>query len=194
MTPRALEDLLHEGLKTVLPPKFSSDFTHHSNLEQAMNRFLPLVGNIGPDWESCVQFSCENLCFDDITAWQAKFRPHIGFKTLDTGFTYLSVLIGGDGENPLAAIIYYDGATLRGYVPKNGNVYNFAEATAFGAEPYMGDDDDEDRQADFIKSHWASLPSIAQASPDLYAGDLIDMLPFDWDLMKEDIAGAITIK
>lgn len=53
---------------------------------------------------------------------------------MDNGFTFLGVTAGGDWEEPVFFIIYFDGKGLRGYIPENGNTYNKITKTAFGSE------------------------------------------------------------
>ncbi len=54
-----------------------------------------------------------------------------GMQTLDNGFTFLGCAAGGDWEHPVFFIIYWDGKTLRGYVPKEGNIWDKKNKTAF---------------------------------------------------------------
>jgi len=80
------------------------------------------------DW-SKVNFDLENVMLE-------------GFKTTDSGVPFALLVCGGDWETPIATVVYYDGKTFRGYVPKNGNPYNHKTKTAFGNE-----DEDEDAAA-----------------------------------------------
>lgn len=48
----------------------------------------------------------------------------LGFKTLSNKLVFLGVNAGGDSTVPLLYIIYWDGKTLRAYVPKEGNTWN----------------------------------------------------------------------
>lgn len=77
-----------------------------------------LVPDVEKDW-SKIDFSTENM---DVT----------GEKVTPGGVPYLQIRAGGDWENPLIAVIYFDGKKLRGYVPKDGNSYNHKEKAAFG--------------------------------------------------------------
>lgn len=57
-----------------------------------------------------------------------------GYNTLDNGFTFLGCSAGGDWEYPIFFIIYWDGKSLRGYIPEDGNTFNPITRTAFGSE------------------------------------------------------------
>ena len=57
-----------------------------------------------------------------------------GLRTLDNGLTFLGITAGGDWENPLFFIIYFDGKDLRGYIPTDGNSWNKKTKTAYGSE------------------------------------------------------------
>lgn len=111
-----------------------------------MEELLPEVHN---DW-SKIDFSTENL---DIT----------GEKLTPEGVPYIRLRAGGDWENPLVCMIYFDGKKLRGYVPKDGNTYNYKTKSAFGndetgdfsqakkqfGDNVHGDDDDFEVEPDF---------------------------------------------
>lgn len=51
---------------------------------------------------------------------------------MDNGFTFLGCAAGGDWEYPVHFAIYYDGKSLRGYVPRYCNSYNLKTKQAFG--------------------------------------------------------------
>lgn len=66
----------------------------------------------------------------------------LGLKTLPNGMPYLGCYAGGDWEEPVFFILYWDGNKVRGYVPKEGNVYNTKTNKAWG------NDDDDDMEID----------------------------------------------
>lgn len=57
-----------------------------------------------------------------------------GLRTLPSGLTFCGAITGGDWEQPLFYIIYYDGTDLRAYIPIKGNVVNCDTLSAFGSE------------------------------------------------------------
>lgn len=57
-----------------------------------------------------------------------------GLHTLPSGLTFCGAIAGGDWEQPLFYIIYYDGKDLRAYIPIKGNVVNCDTLSAFGSE------------------------------------------------------------
>jgi len=64
-----------------------------------------------------------------------------GYEVLENELPVLFVNSGGDWEHPICYCIYWDGKNLRGYIPKDGNVYNRKEKCAFGSEYELSDDD-----------------------------------------------------
>ena len=66
-----------------------------------------------------------------------------GYKVLKNGLPVLFVNAGGDWEYPICFCIYYDGKTLRAYIPTDGNVYNKKEKCAYGSECNEEIDTDE---------------------------------------------------
>lgn len=68
---------------------------------------------------SKIEFTPEN--------WEIK-----GFQNLPNDLLVLCVEAGGDWECPLLFIIYFDGNTLRGYIPSEGNPYNHTTKMAYG--------------------------------------------------------------
>lgn len=73
---------------------------------------------VDKDWAK-VDFSWENL---EVS----------GEKSTQDGIPYFELLVGGDWETPLFAIIYFDGKKFRGFIPKDGNSYNHKAKSAFG--------------------------------------------------------------
>jgi hypothetical protein len=57
-----------------------------------------------------------------------------GFETLENGLPVLFMNAGGDWENPICFCLYWDGKSLRGYIPEDGNVYNKKHKCAYGSE------------------------------------------------------------
>lgn len=78
-----------------------------------------------------VQFDEENMEWEAGEGY-AGLESITGFNTLPNGLTYLGVTAGGDWEAPLFYIIYYDGQSLRGYIPEAGNHWNTDSKTAYG--------------------------------------------------------------
>ena len=66
-----------------------------------------------------IGFDFENILFED-------------WKKTEAGIPYALCIGGGDWETPVVFCIYYDGKSLRGYVPSCGNSYNYICNKAFG--------------------------------------------------------------
>lgn len=94
---------------------------------------------------SKVIFDHENFEMEpEEDGWPAKV--FVGLYTLENGLTYLGACAGGDWEVPVYYIIYWDGKSLRAYIPKEGNTYNQETKTAFGSE--------EERDYEKYKDYW----------------------------------------
>ena len=63
------------------------------------------------------------LCFPD--------EECVGYHQIGN-FAFLGCAAGGDWEYPVNFAIYYDGKSLRGYVPRYCNSYNLKTKQAFG--------------------------------------------------------------
>ena len=79
-----------------------------------------------------VDFDGENSADSADEVFQDELKSIMGLNTLDNGLTYWGMEAGGDWEHPVYFIIYWDGENLRGYVPKDGNVWNYKTKSAFG--------------------------------------------------------------
>ncbi|HME56442.1 MAG TPA: hypothetical protein VKM55_29855 [Candidatus Lokiarchaeia archaeon] len=64
----------------------------------------------------------------------------MGFNTLENDVSFLGFLAGGDWESGVHGIIYWDGTTLRGYFPIEGNPFNRFTMQAYGNSEYDLDD------------------------------------------------------
>jgi len=88
-----------------------------------------------------VIFDTENTWFGKSYKFNGKYTNQltddplnqiIGLNTLSNGLTFLGVEMGGDWEYPIFFIIYWDGKKIRGYIPKNGNIWNTDNKMAYG--------------------------------------------------------------
>ena len=69
---------------------------------------------------SKIDFDFENFEIDDKIFFTSQ------------GVPYLRCLAGGDWEIPVRFFIYYDGKSMRGYVPTKGNSFNRKTKSAIG--------------------------------------------------------------
>lgn len=85
-----------------------------------------------------VEFDWENF-----ESGRGSFGPHrlMGINTLKNGLTFCGMCAGGDWEEPVFFIIYWDGKKMRAYVPTKGNPYNTQEMCAYG----NNDSDDDNK-------------------------------------------------
>lgn len=85
-----------------------------------------------------IDFSLENMTLDpsepygDFTADMA--RDWLGAQAIDN-LSFIGCMGGGDWEDPVAFIIYWDGKAFRGYVPTEGNSFDLASKAAIGSAP-----------------------------------------------------------
>jgi len=93
---------------------------------------------------SKVEFDFENWSIDA----EQNFGPAeiVGYRTLLNGMPFLGVSAGGDWETPLVFIIYWDGKSLRAYIPTDGNPWNTDTKMAYGNDE---DADDKNRSKRF---------------------------------------------
>lgn len=86
---------------------------------------------------SNIDFDLENLSAESPTLYTYagdQGSDLCGFHTLPNDFTFCGAVAGGDWEYPLFFIIYYDGTSLRAYIPIKGNMVNCDTLSAFGSE------------------------------------------------------------
>lgn len=128
----------------------------------------------------------------------------VGINTLENGFTFLGCIVGGDWEEPLFHIIYWDGKSFRGYIPAYGNIYNLDFKTAFGSEC------DSDNYDEIIEKKYANIKDDdyvedkitqeylkRQPGYDYDAGEEKKdcfTINFNWDALREDIMSRIIVK
>lgn len=88
------------------------------------------IDKIGTDINK-VKFDFEN--FDYKSGRGMAFEDMLGPQTLGD-LSYIGMQSGGDWEYPVYFIVYMDknGKTLRGFVPKDGNPWNYDTKQAFG--------------------------------------------------------------
>lgn len=68
-------------------------------------------------------------------------------------------LAGGDWEQPLLVILYWDDKSYRGYIPLKGNVINLKTKSAFGNY------DEEDEE--YIKEYYGEEVEMYEIEPDI---------------------------
>lgn len=75
--------------------------------------------------------------------WE-NFEPfELGFWTTESGIPVVGCMAGGDWECPVHFVLYPENdKTIRAYIPKDGNTWNFKTKTAYGSEEENGFDPD----------------------------------------------------
>lgn len=104
-----------------------------------------------------------------------------GYNIYSNGLTAWGMHAGGDWENPVFFIIYFDGRKLRGYVPKDGNLWNTDTNWAYGNE--------EDEDAKNIKKRFN-----IEAGESEEIWDVLNNLSYNVDEIEQDIINRIQPK
>ncbi len=114
-------------------PRYFTQKISHEELEQKINSAWKRTPEHDYDTQPCytsltkqVEKDLKKVSFDleNMDPWN--------YKTLDNGLTYLEVVAGGDWEQGVLFIIYWDGSQLRGYIPEEGNLWNTDTSNAYG--------------------------------------------------------------
>lgn len=110
---------------------------------ETSNEWLEIVGWLPLPAQIIKDFQSEIKLDDTVTSeWDPDTHiPEIqGIHTLPNGMTYFGLLIGGEAI-PIFCIIYWDGVSLRGYTPTEGNCYN-KKTKAIWLYDYMQEDEE----------------------------------------------------
>jgi hypothetical protein len=88
-----------------------------------------------------IEFDFENYCIGDAnpdcneqeyTDYYDYTNYPCGYKILPSGIPVLLVNAGGDWEFPICFALYFDGKSIRGYIPTEGNVFDKKNKSAYG--------------------------------------------------------------
>jgi hypothetical protein len=100
------------------------------NLPEKVNKDLSKVTF---DWENCecgqADPNYKPQYHDDYT-WGGV----CGYKILSNNLPVLVCGAGGDWEDPIFFILYWDGKQVRAYIPKEGNTWDLTYKTAHGSQ------------------------------------------------------------
>lgn len=146
------------------------DFTDYKHLTPTVEKDL-----------NKIQFDTENI--DDQSSIPNK-RDFLGYHTLSNKMPYLGVYAGGDWENPVYFIIYWDGQKLRGYIPEDGNLYNTDTKQAYG--------NDEKADLKNAQKRWPADKNLKLEDHECFDSTYLDN--YDFKAMKKDIMERIVEK
>jgi hypothetical protein len=127
-----------------------------------------------------VQFDTENIAI----LGGRNDKDFLGYHTLPNKMSYLGVYAGGDWENPVFFIIYWDGQKLRGYIPEDGNLYNTTTKQAYG--------NNEEADLKNARKRWPDDKELQKATKDNFDVSYLDN--YDFKAMKDDIMARIIEK
>jgi hypothetical protein len=88
-----------------------------------------------------VEFDTENVEYEDGEGYS---EGETGFRVLPNGLAVLGVTAGGDWQQPLYFVVYWDGLRLRGYIPTDGNPWNTKTKKAYGNDEDLDGKGDEE--------------------------------------------------
>jgi hypothetical protein len=155
------------------------------NKEDLMGKILDECGDEGMidasalmdaiDDDIKVGFDTEN--FDYEHSKQLLGTDLVGLQEWDNGLTFLGIVAGGDWENALFFIVYWDGSRLRGYVPTDGNPWNTKTMKAYG-------NDQDDQETDVANAR-KRYPEDKWEDNDEIQADI------EWDKVGADIKGRL---
>jgi hypothetical protein len=117
------------------------------------------IEDIGYEWELLTDIFAKDLkvSFDFENSFVTDGDPGPtgmnGFHTLENGFTFCGVSAGGDWEDPVFFVVYWDGKDLRAYIPKLGNLWNQKLKTAYGNNE-ESDKIDQEKRKDLLKDQY----------------------------------------
>lgn len=156
--------------------------------------------------EKEIEVDHENLEFETWRGYKDKEKAEglLDIHTID-GLTFCGMITGGDWENPLFMIFYWDGEKICTYFPRKGNSFNLDAMTAFGSESEkLGDYADElTPKGVVLKTTYESLGlhkyvkdwcDWTGAYCAKYGLDSKGEIPLNWDAIKEDIFGTFEVK
>jgi hypothetical protein len=129
---------------------------------------------------SKIEFCDGNVCL------QHDNLSLLGINTFPNGMPYLGMLLGGDWEASLFVVVYWDGKQLRGYIPEDGNCFNYKTRTAFG-----NGDDDEEIQELKLRGYSVHTVNDSNFSIPFY---LHKHFKWDADALTKDITSRIVLK
>lgn len=137
---RELEEKLIENLDRRCILEEEEDIVEEFTPEHRLNDFAAHItygGKIKQDL-SKIEFDIENFCIfydknDPDKDCMKDIVPKLtGYHVYPNGLTAWGMGAGGDWEVPIFLIIYWDGTDLRGYIPKDGNLWNTDNKKAYG--------------------------------------------------------------
>jgi len=124
----------------------------------------------------------------------------LGYQVIN-GISFIGGAMGGDWEEPVYFIIYWDGKNLRGYIPTKGNTFNIECKAAFGSleesdkyeslcekygTDYEGDLIDRIKKQELSLRHSKELVDSIKDTNDV-------MFWINWDGVLEDITARIEL-
>lgn len=172
--PTCTVDILKEKIQEAI-----NKYCEESNFYQDLYHNHPIINKD----LSKVNFDTENF-WEPTEEPFGDYKALLGYNTLPNGMAYVGFQAGGDWQYPPFFLYYFDGKNLRGYIPKNGNAWNYKTNEAIG--------NDHDEDAKFLKKYLPIDDADPDDDPEIDSSDA-DVL-IDIELMKEDIQERILPK
>ena len=140
-TPEALEEQLRKHVMSArmigsIQEHFSQIDTTHSDfpllaMEILISREPEHFAKAIEDW-SHIKTTTNEVSTGDMIDEIGALK---GFYELESGVSVIGMELGQVEHHPVYAVMYHDGQEFRGYIPREGNVYNRETKAAFGLNP-----------------------------------------------------------
>jgi hypothetical protein len=194
----SLEDLIPED-EDELPEKLSAE----EILEDEQYSMAAIISTLMSDDSTVIHdnkyiVGTENV----LVAGDGEPENHLmGLRTLSNGLTFYGFKIGADWEIPIFMMLYYDGKSIRLYVPTYGNCVNTDLKCAFGSEIEYEIEDGCKFEKTYRKlgiwiekSEWDKIPQPLVTMYLNKYGISVNDLKCNWDAIREDIESRIEVK
>jgi len=180
-------------------PFYLSDIMTKEGLDFFKDYYKKDIEKILSDMREKIKKDLAKVTFDGENEYiiprnfQVDTHDIIGINTLPNGMVFNGVMAGGDWEQPIFYIVYWDGKSLRGYIPTDGNPYNRSTKYAYGNN---GEADGLSDAQDAFKNFGTPIVKYHNH----FDGDMEELdcdhesLEPDIEKIKQDIMGRIVPK
>jgi hypothetical protein len=146
-----------------------------TSFDTSLDRFIPAVAGLGVGYEGIDCQIRKDFKGVEVDLENQEMLGKIRFTP--SGCPYVVGYVGGDWENPVVFMIYFDGNEMRAYVPKCGNTWRtYKKDDGKTGKIALGNLDDDD---DWV---YKDLLRTGQIQKGHSKSDLISDVEFEIDL------------
>lgn len=146
-----------------------------TGFDTSLDRFVPAVAGLGVGYEGIDCQIRKDFKGVEVDLENQEMLGKIRFTP--SGCPYVVGYVGGDWENPVVFMIYFDGNEMRAYVPKCGNTWRtYKKDDGKTGKIALGNLDDDD---DWVYKDLLRTGQIQKGHP---KEDLKDNVEFEIDL------------